>query len=109
MIVYKRFIEGGFLSCPEYNIGFELKNRSMLLFDGQGIIHGVTPITKLHPTLSRRYSIVYYSLHKMWNCLPIEDEIKRANEKRTTMERARTEAGYEERFRAAQIAPKLTE
>jgi hypothetical protein len=109
MIVYKRFIEGGHLSCPEYNIGFQLKNRSLLLFDGQGIIHGVTPITKLHPTLARRYSIVYYSLHKMWNCLPIQDEIKRANENRTTKERARTEAGYNEQFRAKQIVPKLTE
>lgn len=109
MIVYKRFIEGGYLSCPEYNIGFELKNRSLLLFDGQGIIHGVTPIVKLHPTLARRYSVVYYSLHKMWNCLPIQDEIQRANERRTAMERLRTEAGYEEQFRARQIAPKLTE
>ncbi len=86
MLVFKRFIEGGYLSVPEYDIGIELKTRSILLFDGQGLIHGVTPITRLHPTLSRRYSIVYYSLQGMWDCLPVTEELMDAQKRRTAIE-----------------------
>lgn len=98
MIVFKRFVEGGYLSIPEYNTGIQLKNRSLLLFDGQGLIHGVTPITKLHPKFSRRYSIVYYSLAKMWQCLPVTEELARANVQRMERERARLDLDYEANF-----------
>ena len=86
MLVFKRFIEGGYLSLPEYGIGIELRNRSLLMFDGQGLIHGVTPIKKLHPTLARRYSVVYYSLQGMWECLPVTEEMLSAKERRTAIE-----------------------
>lgn len=47
MVVFKKGIEGGFLSLPEYGVGIELKHNSLLMFDGQSILHGVTPITKV--------------------------------------------------------------
>ncbi len=88
MLVFKRDIEGGYLSVPEYGIGFELKHNSLLMFDGQGLLHGVTPIKRLHPN-AFRYSIVYYSLRQMWNCLPITDELLRIRQVRTERETKR--------------------
>lgn len=76
MLAFKNKTEGGYLSCPEYRIGFEIKNNSLLMFDGQSLIHGVTPI-KLLTNKSYRYTIVYYSLQQMWNCLPITEELAR--------------------------------
>lgn len=88
MLVFKRDVEGGYLSVPEYNLAFELKNNSLLMFDGQSLLHGVTPIHRTSPR-AFRYSIVYYSLREMWNCLPISDELLRIRQKRTEREEKR--------------------
>ena len=85
MIVLKKDIKGGFLSMPEYDVMCEVKDKSIFFFDGQSILHGVTPITKLKKD-SRRFSIVYYSLKNMWNCLPLREEIARARNRRQTVE-----------------------
>lgn len=89
MIVLKKDIAGGYLSVPELGLGFELVDGSMLMFDGQSLLHGVTPIKKLKTT-AYRYSVVYYSLRRMWNCLPITDEIIRIRQKQTERTRKRT-------------------
>lgn len=88
MIVFKEGVEGGYLSCPEYGIGFELKNNSIIMFDGQSILHGVTPITYTTPQ-SHRFSIVYYSLKQMWKCLHMTDELARIRNRKTERERTR--------------------
>lgn len=88
MLVFKKNVSGGYLSVPALDVGFELKNNSLFMFDGQGILHGVTPIKRL-ATDSYRYSIVYYSLQQMWNCLPITDEIIRIRQKKTEREQNR--------------------
>lgn len=88
MLVFKRDIEGGYLSVPQYGLGFELKHNSLFMFDGQSLLHGVTPIHK-NSTRSFRYSIVYYSLREMWNCLPITDELLRIQQKRIQREEKR--------------------
>lgn len=88
MVVFKSGVEGGFLSCPEYNIGFEVADNSVILFDGQKILHGVTPIKKLTNN-SYRYSVVYYTLQQMWNCLPITEEVARIQKVRTKRENNR--------------------
>jgi hypothetical protein len=85
MIVLKDRIAGGYLSMPEYGIGVEVANNSIFYFDGQGILHGVTPIKKLHPE-ARRFSIVFYSLKRLWSCLPLSEEIARAKQMRTEFE-----------------------
>lgn len=89
MLVFKRDVEGGYLSVPQYDVGFELKHNSLLMFDGQGLLHGVTPIKRLSKA-AFRYSIVYYSLRQMWNCLPITDELLRIKKLRTEREEKRT-------------------
>lgn len=76
MLVFKHETSGGYLAVPEYDIGFQLKNNSLLMFDGQQILHGVTPITLASP-FGYRYSIVYYSLRGLWNCLTPGEELER--------------------------------
>jgi 2-oxoglutarate-Fe(II)-dependent dioxygenase family protein len=88
MLVFKRDISGGYLSVPQYGLGFQLKHNSLFMFDGQSLLHGVTPIKKDSPR-AFRYSIVYYSLREMWNCLPITDEVLRIQQIRTRREEQR--------------------
>lgn len=88
MLVFKGDVEGGYLSCPEFGIGFALRNNSLLMFDGQEILHGVTPIRRLHED-SYRYSIVYYSMRSMWGCEPLNDEVARIRKKKTEREQKR--------------------
>lgn len=88
MAVFKHDIEGGYLSCPEIGLGFKLPNNSLFLFDGQGMLHGVTPIKQLSKN-AFRYSIVYYTLKRMWQCLEITEEIARIRQAKTQRERTR--------------------
>lgn len=88
MVVFKRDVAGGYLSCPEFDLGFEVADNTVILFDGQNILHGVTPIKRLSPH-AYRYSVVYYTLQKMWSCLPITEEIARARTVRLERERKR--------------------
>jgi hypothetical protein len=85
MIVLKRDIGGGYLSMPEYGVMCEVRDKTIFYFDGQNILHGVTPITKVKPA-ARRFSIVYYSLRAMWNCAPLREEIARARMRREQVE-----------------------
>lgn len=77
MIVLKNNIAGGELCLPEINTALELPDRSLVYFDGQGLIHGVTPFYRLQEN-SHRYSIVFYSLEGMCKCLPMKEELRRA-------------------------------
>lgn len=86
MFGFRKKTEGGYLSLPELELGIEIKNNSLLLFDGQSILHGVTPIKMLEKD-SKRYTIVYYSLQQMWNCKPIDDEIIQQRNKRNQIEK----------------------
>ena len=76
MVGFKKDIEGGHLAMPEYDIALAIGDGSITFFDGQKILHGVTPITNLTED-AYRYTIVYYSLQGMWKCEPIDDEIAR--------------------------------
>jgi hypothetical protein len=79
MIVLKDNVKGGFLAVPEFDMVFECANNTIVMFDGQKIMHGVTEIYKQTPT-AHRYSIVYYSLQQMWNCDTIDEELLRIRE-----------------------------
>lgn len=92
MLVLKKDVTGGYLSVPEYDVAFALPDNSLLMFDGQDLLHGVTPIGR-HSDDAYRYSIVFYSLKQMWHCLPINDELIRLKKRRTDRERKRREAG----------------
>jgi hypothetical protein len=94
MVVLKDCIKGGHLAMPEYGIACEVSDKSLFFFDGQSILHGVTPITKNNKS-SRRFSIVYYSLQSLWNCEPLRGEIARARIRRSLVEnKRRAKPGY---------------
>lgn len=88
MIVLKRQIAGGFLAMPEYDVLCEVSDKSIFYFDGQSILHGVTPITKRSKN-ARRFSVVYYSLKAMWDCKPLREEVARARMRRQQVEERR--------------------
>ena len=88
MITFRNQVAGGYLSCPELGLGFALRDKSILMFDGQSLLHGVTPFTKLGAGATR-HTVVYYSLRMMWNCLPVDDEVARIRMARTEREAKR--------------------
>lgn len=88
MLGFKRDIGGGYLSCPELDLGFQIADQSLLIFDGQSILHGVTPIVRATPR-AYRYTIVYYTLKGMWQCEPLSGELARIRNLKTRRERKR--------------------
>lgn len=70
MVAFKRGCDGGYLSLPEWNIGVEMADHSLFLFDGRILTHGVTPIYPQEPDW-HRFTLVFYSLAEMWRCEPI--------------------------------------
>ena len=88
MIGFKTDIEGGHLTVPELDTAFAIGDRSLLLFDGQSLLHGVTPFRKMSDK-ANRYTIVFYSLEGMWRCDPPGEEVKSFNRSRTQNERNR--------------------
>lgn len=88
MFAFKDKIEGGYLVFPELNIGLKTSNGSLSMFDGQALLHGVTPIKKLSED-AVRYTVVFYSLQQMWNCVTPKDEISLLRAKRAEVESKR--------------------
>jgi len=91
MVAFKHDCEGGHLSLPEYDMGLEIADNSILLFDGQEILHGVTPF-KLLSDEGYRFTAVFYSLRGMWECLTVDDEIARIRNIKTQRERKRVKS-----------------
>jgi len=88
MLAYKKDVDGGHLALPEYNVGLEIADNSVLFFDGQKILHGVTPIKYKSPN-AFRYTIVYYTLSRMWQCLEPKEELIRVKQVKTDREKRR--------------------
>ncbi len=86
MIVFKNNVTGGYLSLPEYDIALECADNTLVMFDGQSILHGVTPI-QFYGKNSYRYSIVYYTLEALWNCGDITTEIAKVRNRRAKIEK----------------------
>ena len=76
MLAIRYNCEGGYLALPEYGIGLAIETNSVTIFDGQSILHGVTPIKYVSPD-AYRFTIVYYSLKNIWQCLPLDQELAR--------------------------------
>jgi len=83
MWVVRSRIKGGYLHIPEYNVAFTCPNKSLIMFDGQRLWHGVTPFeTENHPE-AFRFSVVYYAKTGCQKCGPAHSEAERAQLKRT--------------------------
>jgi hypothetical protein len=84
MLVLRQNMMGGWLCFPELDAKFLFGNKAIAMFDGQRLLHGVTPMTARDDN-SYRFSIVYYSLKGMWKCLTMSEEL--ANARRREMAR----------------------
>tara|TARA_R110002126_G_C10430917_1_gene498148 strand:+ start:1120 stop:1635 length:516 start_codon:yes stop_codon:yes gene_type:complete len=77
VLILKRDLVGGHLVLPEYNVVLSQNDRFLVLFNGQDLIHGVTPIKPDGPN-PQRASLVWYTLGGMTHCQTPEDELTRA-------------------------------
>lgn len=73
MLVLRKDVEGGWLCIPPLGARFLLENGAVFLFDGQSLLHGVSPM-KVGPQ-GYRYSIVYYSMKQVWACKTVDEEL----------------------------------
>tara|TARA_B100001245_G_scaffold236507_1_gene227898 strand:- start:999 stop:1862 length:864 start_codon:yes stop_codon:yes gene_type:complete len=77
MLGLKKDVKGGYLHVPELQVNLKISNGSLSMFDGQRFVHGVTPMRGTSPS-SYRFTIVFYSLVQMWNCLETSLEVANA-------------------------------
>ena len=108
MFGLKENIREGALAIPELGLALPINDGSLTMFDGQGLLHGVTPMRRtVSGALSRpaakvaarqnaarpgrRYTIVYYGLQGMWQCLEPGAESQLAAVRRTAREARRRE------------------
>ena len=90
MYVTKRNVEGGYLHLPEYNLALACNDKDLIMFNGQQVWHGVTPVRKRTVGAEPyRFSIVYYAKSGCKICLSATEEIKRAQEAATVMDQER--------------------
>jgi len=85
MVVFKKGTSGGHLVIPSLDLALEVSDNSLTIFNGQDILHGVSPI-EYDTETGYRYSVVYYSLEQMWKCEPLGDEIDRIRNVKTQRE-----------------------
>lgn len=85
MYAFSMDLEGGHLAVPELGIGFSFDKPALIMFDGQGLIHGVTPLVKKSKQ-AYRYSVVYYALRQMCKCGTLDEELARIRTVKTTRE-----------------------
>jgi hypothetical protein len=88
MVVLKKGVQGGHLVVPELDMAFECADNTLVIFNGQDLVHGVSPI-EYDDDNSYRYSVVYYSLESMWKCEPLGQELKRIQKVKTKREQNR--------------------
>lgn len=91
MVAFRDGVIGGNLVLPEYNVKLAIEDNTLTIFDGQSIIHGVTPI-KSYKEPAYRYTIVYYSLENMWNCSTVNEEVLRIRKLKKTREMKRLQS-----------------
>tara|TARA_R110000787_G_scaffold9205_3_gene32344 strand:+ start:1728 stop:2576 length:849 start_codon:yes stop_codon:yes gene_type:complete len=91
MIVLRRFVSGGHLHIPEYDVTLDCSDGMFMFFDGGSALHGVTPMAQRTVPGSGhkayRRSIVWYARRGMRACLPtMDEEIARARVRRSVSE-----------------------
>jgi hypothetical protein len=89
MLTCRNHCEGGVLHLADYDVYLGLPNGSISIFDGQSVLHGVTPFTMTKPH-GHRYTCVFYSPSRMAVCADTRDgEVLRAQKRATEAEDAR--------------------
>lgn len=103
MVAFKKGVEGGRLVIPEYGIKLEIDDNTLTVFDGQSIMHGVSPFQKIDGG-GYRYTIVYYSLEQMWKCNTINEELTRIRIVKKNREHKRLDVKHLEELKVIAFA-----
>ena len=77
MITLRQDVGGGMLHLPELDSYLKCEDMSVAIFNGQQIMHGVTPLQPMTPR-GKRYTIVFYAKAAFAGREQPEDELKRA-------------------------------
>lgn len=70
-------VVGGNLVFPKYRVSLSVEENRLFMFAGGKNVHGVSPIRARNKN-AYRYSVVWYPLKQMCNCLPFGEELQRA-------------------------------
>lgn len=92
-VTLRNRVEGGYLHLPEYGVYLDTSNRSLAVFPGGALWHGVTPLRV--KSRGWRYSIVYYAKSAMRRALAPAAEARRASLQRTEAEDRMAEVARE--------------
>lgn len=92
MLGFKHGVVGGYLNVPEYDLALEIADNSLTMFDGQGLLHGVTPFRRIKRD-AYRFTVVYYALKALWQCKDPTDNVREAARKRIEREERRLAKG----------------
>jgi hypothetical protein len=79
MLSIRKNMNGGHLHLPEYDVTLGIPDRSITLFNGQSLWHGVTPMMAAKKD-AYRFTIVWYAKSKICNCVAAQQEAQRAAE-----------------------------
>lgn len=79
VLILSKRIRGGQLVCPELGITLSQRDRAWVLFNGEGLLHGVRPVIFDGPN-AYRSSIVLYTLKGMGACRSRSDELIKTRE-----------------------------
>lgn len=85
MPVFRYKAKGGYLHIPEYDLTLPCRDNTVAYFKGKELVHGVTPIKRTAED-AFRYSIVYYALQGMKDCLTHAQETQYAQTRRSQRE-----------------------
>jgi len=77
MLSIRKNMEGGHLHLPEYDITLGIPDRSVTIFNGQALWHGVTPMVAAKKD-AYRFTIVWYAKKKICQCGSAKNEVQRA-------------------------------
>lgn len=99
MYAMQRGVRGGELVVPALRLAFDFGEQpTLIMFDGQSLMHGVAPFSLTGPT-EYRYTMVLYALAGLRQCGSPEEELARVRVRKTDAERARTDPEEVERRR----------
>jgi len=82
---FKDHCKGGYLCMPKYDLALEVEDGTLCFFDGQKILHGVTPFEIVRQG-GFRLTLVYYTLKQMWICEDVTKEIDRIRKRKSERE-----------------------
>jgi hypothetical protein len=77
MLSIRKNMDGGYLNLPEYGVTLGIPDRSLTIFNGQALWHGVTPMIAKKKD-AYRFTIVWYAKKKICQCGCAENEVQRA-------------------------------